>query len=314
VYDSGQFSDIVLKFQSSTQSINAHKIFLAQASTLLDLMKNMKENQKTLKFGEEVSFDVMKAIVKYLYSGKMSYDLNTDEKGKSAQDGKEKFAVLVSEAARKSGIQISDSDVCTPDTLLPNNLSRALKSFITKKLFSDVSLVCKSPREDGPEEESVNVHKVILCARSSKFKAMFSDGFMESSQKQIEISIRPAVFKLLLAYMYTGTVDISADESVELLMTANEYGLEHLKQLCEQFIERGIDSDNVAWLFEIAEQNDAQQLKKFCLYFILRHFDSVSATESYANLSQQTLDEIHQYRKPIVEGATPNNDSKCSVQ
>jgi len=273
----------------------------------------MKENQKNLKFGEDVSFDVMRAIVKYLYCGKFSYDLKIDEK--STQDGKEKFAVLVSEAARQSGIQISDSDACTPESLLPNNLSRALKSFINKKHFSDVCLLCKSPREeDEPEEELFNVHKVIICARSRKFRAMFSDGFMESSQKKIEISIRPSVFKLLLEYMYTDTVDISADESVELLMAANEYGLEHLKQLCEQFIERGIDSDNVAWLFEIAEQNDAQQLKKFCLYFILRHFDAVCATESYANLSQQTLDEIHQYRKPKAAIATPNNDSKCSVQ
>ena len=55
----------------------------------------------------------------------------------------------------------------------------------------------------------------------------------------------------MLQYIYTDEVEIAPDDSVELLMAANEYGLDRLKQMCENFIEQGIDTENVAWLFGI---------------------------------------------------------------
>jgi len=131
---------------------------------------------------------------------------------------------------------------------------------------------------------------------------MFSDGFKESSLKVIDVPIRPQVFKLFLEYIYTDDVDITPDESVELLMVANQYGAERLKQMCEEFIQRGIDSDNVAWLFEVAEENEAKQLQQFCYYFIMKNFDSVCATETFENMNPQLKNEIFQHRKPKQDG------------
>jgi len=80
--------------------------------------------------------------------------------------------------------------------------------------------------------------------------------------------------------------------------------------MAEKLIEEGIDVENVAWLYEICEQNNAQQLKGFCSYFMLNWFDSVCQTEAYKNLSQQTLDEIHKFRKPKEK----EGDGRCSIQ
>jgi hypothetical protein len=52
-----------------------------------------------------------------------------------------------------------------------------------------------------------------------------------------------------LEYIYTDDVEIQEDDAVELMTTANEFALERLKSKCELFISRGVDVENVSWLF-----------------------------------------------------------------
>jgi len=112
-----------------------------------------------------------------------------------------------------------------------------------------------------------------------------------------------------MQYVYTDTVEITPEESVELLMNASKYQVERLKNICEEFIESGVDIENVAWLYEIADLYNAQQLKKYCYYFLMNEFDAVSKTEAFRNLSLQTLDELNKLRKPQLESAR-----RCLVQ
>ena len=72
---------------------------------------------------------------------------------------------------------------------------------------------------------------------------------------------------------------------MELLTAANAFSLERLKGICEDYIEKGVEVENAAWLLEITERYNAPQLKNYCLYFVLNEFDKVSKTEAFQNLS-----------------------------
>lgn len=66
----------------------------------------------------------------------------------------------------------------------------------------------------------------------------------------------------MLHYIYTDEVEISEDDAVELLTLANQYALDKLKALCEDFIEKGIDVENVAWLLGLAFSSSSLNSQK----------------------------------------------------
>ena len=73
--------------------------------------------------------------------------------------------------------------------------------------LTDVSLV-------GSNGEALSAHKVILCARSPVFQAMFSNGMKESLSEVVTIpDIDTAVLRDMLVYVYT---DRCPQETLEM--------------------------------------------------------------------------------------------------
>jgi hypothetical protein len=81
------------------------------------------------------------------------------------------------------------------------------------------------------------------------------------------------------------------------------------RELCEKEIELGVDVENVAWLFEIADKHRATQLKDFCFYFLIKHFEAVRKTEAFANLGQDALAQIRHRRDVPLTLAPPTPTS-----
>uniref|UniRef100_A0A915E481 BTB domain-containing protein n=1 Tax=Ditylenchus dipsaci TaxID=166011 RepID=A0A915E481_9BILA len=76
------------------------------------------------------------------------------------------------------------------------------------------------------------VHKLILGARSSYFRAMFRSGMKESADKEITLTdVSLASFKRILVYIYTAEITFASDdlESIKALVgLANQYELTSL--------------------------------------------------------------------------------------
>ncbi|KAK3320257.1 BTB/POZ protein [Cercophora scortea] len=70
-------------------------------------------------------------------------------------------------------------------------------------LFSDVTVTCGS--------KTWNLHKNILCTRSSWFKKALTGNFEESKTGRVDIkNFEPEAVEWLIRYIYTGVCDISA--------------------------------------------------------------------------------------------------------
>ena len=79
------------------------------------------------------------------------------------------------------------------------------------------------------------------------------------------------VFRALLVFIHTDTLQADPDQIMDLLMLANQYTLTALVKLCEAFLCGVTDpTDNAASLYSFADLFDLPNLKACVLNTILR--------------------------------------------
>lgn len=158
----------------------------------------------------------------------------------------------------------------------PSNLHQHLGNLLDSMDGSDVVF------EVG--EERFSAHRCVLAARSSVFKAELLGTMKEKADGAIQVDdMEPGVFKSLLHFIYTDTLDTMAqedqsrDEASEeedlvmaqhLLVAADRYNVERLKLICEEKLCESIDSSMVATSLALAEQHNCNGLKEACFEFL----------------------------------------------
>jgi len=124
--------------------------------------------------------------------------------------------------------------------------------------YSDCVITCR----DGTE---FKCHKIVLASKSSVFHAMLSaENMQEASQSRLSmVDIEPNTLAALLKYLYTGDVD--ASQSTGLLIAADKYNLQPLRQACESNLVKGLNGQNVVDLILLADRHHAKDLKEAAL-------------------------------------------------
>mmetsp|Transcript_56935 Transcript_56935/g.102311 ORF Transcript_56935/g.102311 Transcript_56935/m.102311 type:complete len:358 (-) Transcript_56935:86-1159(-) len=138
-------------------------------------------------------------------------------------------------------------------------------------------------------ETQIQVHGLILAARSAVFSRMLSSEFSEAKSRVITIVDADAdTMRHLCEYMYTGTVRDNrpfenADSAGSLLQAAAKYEVHGLVRWCSSKIAASLGVDTAAeWLVlasQIGPQADA--LKNKCLQLAASNLSEVQATEGW---------------------------------
>lgn len=124
-----------------------------------------------------------------------------------------------------------------------------------------------------PTGERFAAHRCVLAARSDKLRAMLlggSSSFHEASAFEIAIQHpwTPSVFGLLLRYLYTGralAMGHDAQETVELLVLADEYLCPRLRQQCEHVLGSQLDIGHVDEAMQLSQSlGGLQDLERYC--------------------------------------------------
>ncbi|GER24832.1 ARM repeat protein interacting with ABF2 [Striga asiatica] len=176
------------------------------------------------------------------------------------------------------------------DTAPPSPIPQVYlgEQFVNNPTLSDVTFLV--------EGKQFYAHRICLLASCDAFRAMFDGGYRERDAKDVEIPyIRWDIFKLMMRYIYTGSVDVSLDIAQELLMAADQYLLQGLKHLCEYAIAQDISVENVSIMIELSEAYNALSLRHACILFILEKFDNLCNMHWYPLLIQGVLPEIRSY-------------------
>jgi len=148
--------------------------------------------------------------------------------------------------------------------------NRRLKHFFNDEEFSDVTFLVEGKKIYG--------HRLTLCLLSDCFRAMFTNGFAESSKTIVPLpNCSYAAFLTMMKYLYTGEPpNIKIDENdmhkgirqaVDLLELADRFFLDNLKQVCEGILQKGLCSNTYDFLLRTAEETNARQLENACRHF-----------------------------------------------
>ncbi|CAD6344142.1 unnamed protein product [Miscanthus lutarioriparius] len=192
-----------------------------------------------------------------------------------------------------------------PPLPLPT-LSRLEHDILMTSDLTDVSF-----QVDG---ETFRAHRLVLAARSPVFRTeLFGRRQMAESSQQQESSIaiqdmKASTFKSMLHYMYHGLLPAETawmmSEFQDLYVAADKYGLDTLKQTCEEILCASVNTDTVLSSLQFAEERACLKLKSRCLDFLAdgEKFKAVAVTNEYIDLMKKVpslLDHVqNRFKRP----------------
>ncbi|CAE7773773.1 BPM1, partial [Symbiodinium microadriaticum] len=176
-----------------------------------------------------------------------------------------------------------------------STLSQAMLALLEEGRCSDVRFMM--------QDEVLQAHSPILCARSEVFSKQLTAGMQESISKVIVIEdCDVSTFKTFLQFLYTDclpdveelmpqTSTESEDEGSPrllrmqaLLAVSHKYEVKRLQVWCEAKISEEINELEVCSILCQAHLLQAKQLEKACLSFIKDHAGQVLTMPAYADL------------------------------
>ncbi|XP_065218083.1 RCC1 and BTB domain-containing protein 1-like isoform X2 [Planococcus citri] len=135
--------------------------------------------------------------------------------------------------------------------------TRTLESIFDSQVDSDLTIVI--------EEKEIFAHKVILKAKSKHFHEMFTNQWKGNDKRVLKIrGYSYDSFRDFLLYLYSGVINITAENIFELMNIAVRYSDETLVELIEKNIENGsISGEEIKVLREIMKLSSSDY-EKFC--------------------------------------------------
>ncbi|TDG43322.1 hypothetical protein AWZ03_010257 [Drosophila navojoa] len=167
------------------------------------------------------------------------------------------------------------------------------------RFSADIARLCMNERyadvEFLVEEQQLPAHRAILAARSDYFRALLYGGMSEASQRQIAMEVPLEPFKVLLRYIYSGTLSLSSldeDAIIGVLGMANQYGFQDLEMAISKYLRRYLALNNVCMILDAARLYNLEELTQVCLMFMDRNAVDLLQHDSFKMLSRESLEEI----------------------
>jgi hypothetical protein len=140
-------------------------------------------------------------------------------------------------------------------------------------------------------------HKIILSGCSSYFRGMFREGsnFYERQRDRVEIDpkgelgIRADAVGQLVGYVYTGRVDISHHNVIDLIRAADLLELAEIKNKTLSVIEKHINFDTYLDIRDVGNVFDCPRLSDAVDRFIRKNFALFSKTDTFLALEEQEV-------------------------
>ncbi|XP_033322034.1 actin-binding protein IPP [Megalopta genalis] len=159
---------------------------------------------------------------------------------------------------------------------------RNLNAQRQKNQFSDVGLVAGS--------SIIRAHRSVLAAGSPYFNAMFTGGLVEEQQELVEIhSVSANILSILVDFIYTGNVDVTQDNVLELFAAADMLEIDEVVMGCITYLSQQLHPSNALGIYRFAEAHNRLDLLKTALQFIEVNFPQVSQEEEFLDLPKERL-------------------------
>uniref|UniRef100_A0A0P5SME4 Btb/poz domain-containing protein n=1 Tax=Daphnia magna TaxID=35525 RepID=A0A0P5SME4_9CRUS len=131
------------------------------------------------------------------------------------------------------------------------------------KTLSNVTFKCKT--------KSIEAHTLILASGSPVLAAMFQHDFTENQKKVVLIKdIEANVFEELLCFIYTGNFSVTNVDVAKLLVAADKYAVETLKEECAMYLANNLTVENALLYLVKSHLHNSPLLYQSALGFITK--------------------------------------------
>ena len=145
--------------------------------------------------------------------------------------------------------------------------------------FCDVAVAVK--------DEEFKAHKLVLAASSPFFLSLLESDMKESKEHLIKIELEEAtaaVIEQVIAYIYTGNVSLTEENSHDLIATADYLILPGLKTLAGEFLKMNLTTENCVFNYYFAEKYQSFGLMEESCKMINANFSEVMGTTEFLGL------------------------------
>ncbi|XP_022214079.2 BTB/POZ domain-containing protein 9-like [Drosophila obscura] len=154
-------------------------------------------------------------------------------------------------------------------------------------LYSDVDFLV--------EEQRLPAHRSILAARSDYFRAMLYGNMTESKEREIRLEVPVDAFKIIMRYIYTGTLPLSTLDvqgMIGVFGLAHLYGLQNVEGVINNHLQQNLAVSNVCMILNAARRYSMNDLSKECIDFMDRNASKLLKHQSFLRLSKESLEEV----------------------
>ncbi|XP_037659117.1 kelch repeat and BTB domain-containing protein 12 isoform X2 [Choloepus didactylus] len=130
------------------------------------------------------------------------------------------------------------------------------------------------------EGEKFPCHRLVLAAFSPYFKAMFTCGLLECTQREVILhDITAESVSVVLNYMYNAVLEINNANVQTVAMAAYFMQMEEVFCVCQKYMMDHMDASNCVGIYYFAKQIGAEDLSDQSKKYLYQHFAEVSLHE-----------------------------------
>ena len=138
--------------------------------------------------------------------------------------------------------------------------------------------------------ESIPANRMVLACYSKFFESMFLSQLKERYQDTVKIrEFDGQTIKSVIEYIYTGNINISENNVMALLSTADFLQVEDVKKKCFDYLQTSLTVDNCIDIVKASELYNNPSPNPKTYQFISEKFDELLVTNNFKDLSKQDL-------------------------
>ena len=152
--------------------------------------------------------------------------------------------------------------------------SASLLSEMNKRRATDYDI------EIAADGKLFQVHKLVLLAESPYFEAMFNSGMREAQSQMIELSdISHHIMEVLIEFMYTSKVSVTANNVYELLHAADLLQMVKVRDFCTNYLVKMLTVANCFSMLDVGKMYSNDPLVNQIVKYISLNLETISDTK-----------------------------------
>ena len=141
------------------------------------------------------------------------------------------------------------------------------------------------------DDKEFKAHRNVLSAVSPFFCKLLQSDMKENREGIVRFEeISGAVIEDVLEFIYTGSVEVTEENSKDLIAAANYLLIPSLKKLSGRFLERTMAKSNCISTFYFGEMYQCDELITNTRKFIHANFASVAEMDEFLNLEAKEVE------------------------